>query len=170
MKDTAFALLAWIILKINSADSREEGVKRGHICHISVGILWWDFNRSSVLTSSAMTQCDATRLAKLQISWKNGAVQNDYRDFKVACLLPRPLSKCISTADIFPQSNLFLLVIQQETLSPGELLPYHLSNSNHPHKFKGSMVSITSPCASPVHFIHLVYCLTICLSVLEDLQ
>lgn len=113
---------------------------------------------------------DEPRLAKLQISWKNGAVWNDYRDFKVACLLPRPLSKCISTADTFPKSNLFLFVIQQESSSPGKRLPYHFSNLNHPHKFKGSMVSITSPCPSPVHFVHLVYCLTICLSLLEDLQ
>lgn len=112
-----------------------------------------------------MTQCDVNRMAKLQISWKNGTVVNDYYDFKVECLLPRPLSKCISNTDIF-----FLNPIYFYLLSPGKLLTYHFSNLNHPNKFKVSMVSITSPYPSPVHFVHLVYCLTICLSLLEDLQ
>ena len=47
---------------------------------------------------------------------------------------------------------------------------HHVSNLNHPHKFRESPVNIASPYPSPVYSVHLVYCLTICPSLLEDLQ
>jgi hypothetical protein len=47
---------------------------------------------------------------------------------------------------------------------------FHFSHLNHPYKFKEITVNIASSYPNPGYFVHLVYCLTICPSLLEDFQ
>lgn len=93
------------------------------------------------------------------IGWENCASLRRMERCRTAVMIFEGHAFCLAHhPNVFQLQTYFLnsisllSVTQQESLSPGVLLPYHFSNSNHPHKFKEGMVSIMSPYSSPVYF------------------
>lgn len=119
---------------------------------------------------AAMIQYNYNGLDKPPPSEKNVAVWDNRRDLKWHPLA-YPFIQLYFNRGIFSKLNYYFFnKIRSPYLRACFCAHYHFRRLNHPHEFKEIAVNITSPYPRPGYSVHLVYCLTICPSLLEDFQ